>query len=239
MKWLAKINLRVVIERLGTFKSALFLCTVIGLCLFIGYRMGNYYHYFQVTSLEQQKLRLEQLYHQQEQSTARIHSLEVELAVEQLANKKAQSLLKAEAVQQFEVKKQLAFYEKIMAPEKQAAGLLVESVKITASKTPNQYHFQVTLVQQQLKRRYSKGYIELVFEGYEGEKSIKLKLGQVSKLNKKDVKFSFQYFQIISGKFTLPAHFTPENILVSAILSKSRWQKYAKKDKHVPWLVSQ
>ncbi|WP_231731612.1 DUF6776 family protein [Colwellia sp. TT2012] len=238
MKWLAKINLSVVVERLGSFKSALFLGSVIILCLFIGYRLGNYYHYFQVTSLEQQKLRLEQLYHQQEQSIARIHSLEVELAVEQLANEQVQNSLKIASKQQFEVKKQLAFYEKIMAPEKQAAGLLVEEVKITASKIPNQYHFQVTLVQQQLKRRYSKGYIDLVFEGYEGDKPIKLKLAQVSQLNKQDVKFSFQYFQIISGKFTLPVNFIPENVLVSAILSKSRWQKYAKKDKYLPWSVS-
>jgi hypothetical protein len=239
MKWLAKINLGVVIERLGTFKSALFLITVISLCLFTGYRVGNYYHHFQVTSLEQQKLRLEQLYQQQEEHMARIHTLEVELTVEQLANIKAQELLKEAAEQKFEVKKQLAFYEKIMAPEKEAAGLFVENINIVSSKAPNQYHFQVTLVQQQLKRRYSKGYIELVFEGQEGNKTIKLKLSEVAELNKKDLKFSFQYFQIINGQFTLPPNFTPERILVSAILTKSRWQKYAKKDKTVLWQVNQ
>ena len=239
MKWLAKINLGVVIERLGTFKSALFLITVISLCLFTGYRIGNYYHHFQVTSLEQQKLRLEQLYQQQEEHMARIHTLEVELTVEQLANIKAQELLKKAAEQKFEVKKQLAFYEKIMAPEKEAAGLFVENINIVSSKTPNQYHFQVTLVQQQLKRRYSKGYIELVFEGQEGNKTVKLKLSEVAELNKKDLKFSFQYFQIINGQFTLPSNFTPERILVSAILTKSRWQKYAKKDKTVLWQVNQ
>jgi len=239
MKWLAKINFGVVIERLGTFKSALLLLSVIGLCLFTGYRLGNYYHHFQVTSLEQQKLRLEQLYQQQEENIAHIHTLEVELTVEQLANKRAQALLKEASEQQFEVKKQLAFYEKVMAPEKQAAGLFVENVKIQASNAPNTYHFQVTLVQQQLKRRYSKGYIELVFEGKEGDKTLKLKLKDVAKINKKDLKFSFQYFQIINGEFTLPADFTPENILVSAILTKSRWQKYAKKDKVVSWQVSQ
>ena len=239
MKWLAKINLGVVIERLGTFKSALFLLTVISLCLFIGYRLGNYYHHFQVTNLDQQKLRLEQLYQQQENNIARIHTLEVELAVEQLANQKAQGLLKSAAEQQFEVKKQLAFYEKVMAPEKQAAGLFVENVKIQASKIPNKYHFQVTLVKQQLKRRYSKGYIELIFEGREGNKAVKLKLKEVAEINKKDLKFSFQYFQIINGEFTLPVNFIPENVLVSAILTQSRWQKYTKKDKSVSWLVSQ
>ncbi len=239
MKWLAKINLGVVIERLGTFKSALFLLTVISLCLFTGYRLGNYYHHFQITNLEQQKLRLEQLYKQQEENIARIHTLEVELAVEQLANQKSQSLLKSAAEQQFEVKKQLAFYEKVMAPEKQTTGLFVENVKIQASKVPNKYHFQVTLVQQQLKRRYSKGYIEIVFEGREADKIVKLKLKDVAELNKKDLKFSFQYFQIINGEFTLPPNFTPENVLVSAILTKSRWQKYAKKEKSLLWQVSQ
>jgi hypothetical protein len=239
MKWLAKINLGVVIERLGTFKSALFLLTVISLCLFTGYRLGNYYHYFQITNLEQQKVRLEQLYQQQENNIARIHTLEVELAVEQLANQKAQGLLKSAAKQQFEVKKQLAFYEKIMAPEKQAAGLFIENIKIQATKIPNKYHFQVTLVQQQLKRRYSKGYLELIFKGREGDQAVTLKLADVAELNKKDLQFSFQYFQIINGEFTLPANFTPENVLVSAILTQSRWQKYAKKDKSVSWQVSQ
>ncbi len=239
MKWLAKINFGVVIERLGTFKSALFLLAVISLCLFTGYRLGNYYHHFQEASLEQQRLRLELLYQQQELHIERIHTLEVELTVEQLANKKAQELLKTAAQQQFEVKKQLAFYEKVMAPEKQTAGLLVENVKITAGKVANQYHFQVTLVQQQLKRRYSKGYIDLVFEGQKGDKEVKLKLAQVSTLEKKDLKFSFQYFQILSGKFTLPEGFTAENVIVSAILTKSNWQKYSKKEKHTPWQVSQ
>jgi len=239
MKWLAKINLGVVIERLGTFKSALFLLTVISLCLFTGYRLGNYYHHFQITNLEQQKVRLEQLYQQQENNIARIHTLEVELAVEQLANQKAQGLLKSAAKRQFEVKKQLAFYEKVMAPEKQAAGLFVENINIQATKIPNKYHFQVTLVQQQLKRRYSKGYLELIFKGREGDQAVTLKLADVAELNKKDLQFSFQYFQIINGKFTLPVNFTPENVLVSAILTQSRWQKYAKKDKSVSWQVSQ
>ena len=57
MKWLAKINLGVVIERLGTFKSALFLLAVISLCLFTGYRLGNYYQHFQIANLNQQQSR--------------------------------------------------------------------------------------------------------------------------------------------------------------------------------------
>jgi hypothetical protein len=238
MKWLAKINLGVVIESIGAFKSALFLLILIAICLFSGYRLGNYYHHFQVTSLEQQKQRLDQLYQQKEQDIERIHTLEVELTVEQIANKKAQNLLKIAAEKEFELKKQLVFYEKVMAPEKQSTGLLVENVKITAGKKANQYNFQVTLVQQQLKRRYSKGYVDIVFEGLQGDKVGELKLSQVSTATKKELKFSFQYFQIISGDFTLPEGFVVENVIASAILTKSRWQKYTKKDLNIPWQVS-
>jgi hypothetical protein len=239
MKLLAIINLRVVVERLGTFKSALFLLIMISLCLFVGYRIGNYYHYFQITSLEQQHTRLAQLYQQQELNTARIHSLEVELTVEQLANKQVEKLLKEVLEKEFELKKQLAFYEKIMAPEKDIDGLIIDNVRITAGKKPNQFTFQVTLVQQRLKRRYSKGHINLSFEGSDLETTSTLELANVSLLNKKALSFSFQYFQIISGDFTLPENFIPENISVSATLTKSRWQKYAKTEEQYIWQVSQ
>ncbi len=238
MKWLAIINLRVVVERLGSFKSALFLLIIISLCLFVGYRIGNYYHHFQMISLEQQQVRLNQLYQQQEVNTAQIHSLEVELTLEQLANKQTEKLLKEALEQEFKLKEQLAFYEKVMAPEKDVEGLLIDNLQITASKQPNLFTFQVTLVQQRLKRRFSKGYINLTFEGTSQEKTSKLNLSEVSTLNKKSLAFNFQYFQIISGDFSLPENFTPDNVLVSAVLTKSRWQKYGKSEKPFSWIVN-
>jgi hypothetical protein len=239
MKWLAIINLRVVVERLGAFKSALFLLIIISICLFVGYRIGNYYHHFQEKSLKQQQTRLAQLYQQQELNTAQIHSLEVELTVEQLANKQVEKLLKEALKHEFELKKQLAFYEKIMAPEKDVEGLLIDNVKISSGKKPNQFTFQVTLVQQRLKRRYSKGYIDLSFAGSEQEQPQNFNLSQVSTLKKKSLTFSFQYFQIIEGDFTLPENFIPDSYTVSAILTKSRWQKYAKIEEQYTWEINQ
>jgi hypothetical protein len=126
-----------------------------------------------------------------------------------------------------------------MAPEKDIDGLIIDNVRITAGKKPNQFTFQVTLVQQRLKRRYSKGHINLSFEGSDLETTSTLELANVSLLNKKALSFSFQYFQIISGDFTLPENFIPENISVSATLTKSRWQKYAKTEEQYIWQVSQ
>jgi hypothetical protein len=237
MKWLAKINLTVVVQRLGAFKSALFLLALISLCLFIGYRAGNYYHHVQVSGLAQQNQRLENLYQQQEDYVERIHILEVELTLEQLANKEAQQLLKQDAQEHFEVKKQLAFYEKIMAPEKQAGSLIVENIKIIPTLLVNHYRFQVTLLQQLLKRRYSKGDIDLIFIGTLNNQPTQLKLVDVSTITKKERSFSFQFFQVINGEFILPEGFIPENIQLLVNLPKRKGQKKASLEKTVPWLL--
>ena len=237
MNWLAKINLIAVTKRLGPLKSALFLVTLIILCLFIGYRLGNFYHNFQATTLAQQKIRLDQLYEAQSNQVERIHSLEVELAVEQLASQNAQAMLKKMSLEHYQVKKELAFYEKVMAPEKEVDGLVIDNIKVTASQSPNYYHFQVVLVQQQLKKNYVKGFVDLEIIGSLENKPSQLALSEISSVTKETLSFSFKYFQVIEGNFTLPENFTPEKIQVSAILSKTKWQKYQKLNKTHTWSV--
>ena len=235
MKWLAKIKLSVVVQKMGPFKSALFLLMLISLCLFIGFRTGNYYHHAQLSLLDQQKLRLNNLYHQQELHVERINTLEVELTLEQLANKKAQILLKKAADAHSLVKKDLAFYEKIMAPEKQAGSLVVDKVEFFGSSLTNQYRFQVTLLQQLLKRSFSKGYIDLTFVGTLENKPIKLKLSDISTMTKKERSFSFQFFQVINGDFILPNKFVPESVELTVNLPKRKGQKQAHVEKNIPW----
>lgn len=237
MNWLAKINLTVVTERLGPFKSALFLLILIALCIFVGYRWGNFYHNFQETTLEQQKIRLQQLYKEQSDQVELIHTLEVELAVEQLASQNAQATLKKMSLEHYQVKKELAFYEKVMAPEKEADGLVIDNMKISKSQSPNHFNFQVVLVQQQLKKRYAKGYVNLVVTGSLANKPSQLKLSDISSNTRKELSFSFKYFQVIEGSFTLPENFSPEKIQLSAILSKTKWQKHQELKKSLPWAV--
>ena len=237
MNWLAKINLTVVTKRLGPFKSALFLIILIILCLFIGYRLGNFYHNYQLTTLAQQKNRLEQLYQEQAKQVERIHILEVELAVEQLASQNAQETLKKMSLEHYQVKKQLAFYEKVMAPEKEADGLVIDNIKITANQSQDYYSFQVILVQQQLKKRYAKGYVDLVIIGSLANKPVEFKLSDISTITQDETSFSFKYFQVIEGSFTLPENFIPEKIQISAVLTKNKWQKHQVLNKTMPWSI--
>jgi hypothetical protein len=239
MKWLAKINLTVVIQRFGPYRSALLLIAVVAICLYSGYRVGNYYHGHQIKTLNEQKQRLDHLYQQQNIQNRRINTLEVELEVERLANLKSQTTLKDMSVVHYNVKKELAFYEKVMAPEKQADGLVIDDIIVEASESPQHYRFRVTLVQQRLKKRYAKGYIELSFIGSLNNKPKIIKLNDISTLTKKELAFSFQYFQLINGEFTLPKGFIVEKIEVTALLPKGKWQKYHRLDKSYPWPLAQ
>jgi len=235
MNWFAKINLKIVIEQLGALRSALFLLLLITACIYGGYRIGHYYHGFHVNTLDQQKLRLDSLYKEQENQIKIINTLEVELTLERIANQKAQNTLKFMEKEHYIVKKELAFYEKVMAPEKEVDGLVVDKIKITATQSPNHYTFQVILVQQELKKRYAKGYIELTFQGSKSNKPTKINLAAISSLTKKDLSFSFKYFKILEGEFTLPEDFIPEKTLLSVILPKGKWQKYYRLNKNIAW----
>jgi len=223
------------VKQLGTFRSALLLIVLITTCTYCGYRVGNFYHSYQLQTIEEQETRLNKLYKQQVDNVKRVHTLEVELELERMANLKAQKLVKSLESKHFDIKKQLAFYEKIMAPEKQADGVIVDRLDIFPTESAQHYRFQVTLVQQQVKKRFSKGNIELFLIGSQNEKPTKLPLAEVADIDKKSLLFSFKYFQVIEGEFTLPEGFIPEQIQVSTILKQTKWQKYNRMDLEFDW----
>lgn len=235
MSWLAKINLDKIVMRLGSFRSALLLILLILTCSYCGYRFGNFFHSYQIQTMEQQKQRLNKLYQQQIDGVKRIHTLEVELELERMANIKSQSIIKELSAEFSTIKKELTFYQKVMAPEKQADGLVIDDLSISTTKSANHYRFQVTLVQQLIKRRYAKGFVELVIKGSLNGKPSQYSLQEVSSLTKKELSFSFKYFQILEGDFTLPEGFVPEQISISATLPKGRWQKYNRIDQDHGW----
>ncbi|MFT5756548.1 MAG: hypothetical protein ACI9LM_001267 [Alteromonadaceae bacterium] len=235
MNWLAKINLNVVVHRLGVFRSSLLLVLLIITCVFCGYRLGNFFHGYQIQAITEYKNRLEILYQQQVDQVKRLNTLEVELEVERLANQRSLNLLKNMETEHYQVKKELAFYEKIMAPEKQVDGVVIDDVSITPTTSSSHYRFQVALVQQLLRKRFVKGYIEISLTGSLENKPSTIKLSNISSLTKNDLSFSFQYFQIIEGEFTLPENFIPEQINVSTVLPKNKWQKYHRLEESYSW----
>lgn len=235
MNWLAKINLTTVVSRLGAFKASLLLLALVIICLYSGYRIGNFFHNYQMQTLANQKIRLDKLYEQEVEHIKRINTLEVELEVERMSSQRSRLLLKEMEEDHYQVKKQLAFYEKVMTPEKEADGLVIDDVVIFPTQSPHHYRFQLTLVQKTLRKQFAKGHVTLSIVGSSLNKPYELNLEDISTSTDKQLSFSFKYFQIIEGSLTLPTDFVPEKVKVAVILPKNKWQKYRRIDENHVW----
>lgn len=235
MNWLAKINLNAFVHKIGVFRSSLLLITLIATCIFVGYRIGNYFHGHQSQALSYHKKRLELLYNQQADQIKRINTLEAELEVEKMAGKRSLALLKEVENEHYQLKKELAFYEKIMAPEKQADGVVLDDFVVSKTETENRYNFRVFLVHQLLQKKYAKGYIDIKVSGNLKSKTTVLNLADISELTQKNLSFSFKFFQVVEGIFTLPEDFSPEKINIIITLPKGRWQKYHRLEESFQW----
>jgi len=235
MNFLAKINLNVLVHKIGVFRSSILLIMLIITCIFLGYRMGNYFHGHQSQAISYHKKRLELLYSQQAEQIKRINTLEVELEVEKMANQQSLGLLKEVETEHYQLKKELAFYEKVMAPEKEADGVILEDFILSKTAVSNRYDFRAFLVQQLRKKRYAKGHVELKISGSLHNKATSLNITDVSVLTKKELSFSFKFFQVIEGTVTLPEEFLPEKIKFIITLPKGRWQKYHRSEESFQW----
>ena len=235
MNWLKNITLSRLHQRFGAFKVFISLVGILIVCCLISYKSGNFYEKHQSRIIGEQSERLDKLYILNEDAQKRINTLTVELEIEKLANSKAQQSLRSIEDDHFSLKKELAFYEKIMAPEKQANGIIIDEVEIVPSASENHYRIRVVLVQQQKSNRYAKGHIEIRFEGSLLNLPATINIESIAELKKDDLAFSFQYFQVFEAEFKLSKDFVPEKTLVSAIMPKGRWQKYHHLDETYPW----
>lgn len=235
MKWLAKINLHTFVQKLGVYKSFIIVLTLIVICVFSGYRLGNYFHAHQIQAISYHKKTLALLDQQLADQIKRINTLSAELEIEKMANKQSLASLKSVGNENFELKKSLAFYERIMAPEKEADGVVLDEFLVSETAIKNRYNFNTLLVHQRIQKRYAKGFIDISVKGVLNNKTTTFSLADLSELSKKDLTFSFKYFQSIHGVFNLPEDFVPEKIHVIITLPKSRWQKYHRLEKGFKW----
>ncbi len=235
MNWLAKINLQAIVRKIGVFKAAIILVTLVITCVFCGYRIGNYFHSHQTQALAYHKSRLEILYHQNSEQVKRIHTLEVELEVEKITNQRSLSSLRDTEAAHYQLKQELAFYEKVMAPEKLVDGVILDEFIITPTDISNFYNFQAVLVQKKKLKRHSKGDIDIIISGKQNNKKVNFSVKELSSLTKKELSFSFKFFQSLVGTIIIPESFVPEKVMIVITLPKRGYQKYIRTEESLLW----
>ena len=123
------------------------------------------------------------------------------------------------------LKKQLVFYQRIMAPETVINGVQLESLSFTPEVSTDYYYMQLVLMQVQKQKRHIKANAELIFYGsIEGEPVV-FSFNELSDASQPKLDFSFRYFQSIEASIKLPSGFVPERVAFVGSIKGNRWNR--------------
>ena len=112
-----------------------------------------------------------------------------------------------------ELKKELAFYKSIVAPEQGKPTIVIQTIQLKKD-VAGGYDYKIIVSQQGQNDRFARGTLEVKIEGTkQGAKKV-LALDSVSDDADKPMKFGFKYFQNFTGKLKLPEGFKAESMRV-------------------------
>lgn len=146
-----------------------------------------------------------------EQLRTQLSSAQRDLAIDRSANKRLQKDLAETQVKLVELREELNFYRRIVAPEKVAEPVQIYAATIVPAEKKGVYNVELTLIQAKKRRTTIGGSVRLVIAGQEGAKESSM---VVTKSNGKLIKYGYKYFQRLSFEITIPDNFTPESVQV-------------------------
>lgn len=118
-----------------------------------------------------------------------------------------------------ELKEELAFYRGIMSPVDGSTGLQIQTVQVYPGAERGSFRLRLVLVQAGSQNRRRKGQVQVTVVGERGGKTERLPIEPVAE-DGSDLRYSFQYFQILRQDVKLPGDFQPR--LVEVTMQPSR-----------------
>lgn len=222
-------------QKLGRFQFLLILALLLALAGYLGFRLGGQVETWQQDKMVELESRLVTLYGELDNKIRQINYLSIELEVEKNASEQVQQEVLALKEEAFALRRELNFYQKVVAPELIAEGISVEQLQVEQTNIKNRYKFRFVLVQTDAKKRNAKGYIRLKLKGSKGASKVERDLAKLAEMNKDELKFSFNYFQYFEGEFELTEGMIAEELEVKVIRPKTKWQPYRATTQTLPW----
>lgn len=134
-----------------------------------------------------------------------------------------------------ELKRQLVFYQRIMAPEDVINGVKLESLTFIPEVSEDYYFMQLVLMQVQKKKRHIKATADLVFYGSLAGEPAEYTWNELVDDTQQQLKFSFRYFQTIEASIKFPLGFVPERVLFIGKIKGNRWNSAINLKQNFDW----
>ncbi|QUM79553.1 hypothetical protein HWV01_04130 [Moritella sp. 5] len=122
-----------------------------------------------------------------------------------------------------ELKRELVFYRRIMAPEDVINGVKLESLTFIPEVSEDYYFMQLVLMQVQKKKRHIKASADLFFYGSLDGEPVEYRWNELVDKKQQKLSFSFRYFQVVEGSIKFPLGFVPERVAFVGKVKGNRW----------------
>ena len=186
------------------------------LALLLGWGLGNW-HLLQTQAqqslaLQQQSLQLQQVDTARADALRQRDFLSTELAVERNTNLLLQQDIKDQQQKLFDLKKELAVYQKIVAPVPESGTLVIDSFRLQQGSAVGRYQFSLLLIEQNKQKKQSRAQIEIKLKGKRKKKLVEVDVLKLAGFNTKAKRLLIKNFRAVEGDFVLPAGFTAEKL---------------------------
>lgn len=180
----------------------------------IGYFAGNRQELAQSSLLVVQQETLERQGKAIGQLKTELGVKDTQLATQRAAFEQLQTTLKSQEAQVQELKRQLAFFERIMRPTGEQVGVVIDNLTLQETSIPGRYHYRLALTQPAKKRELFRGQVQIRVEGSLADKP-KTLMGRDLGMKVSEWRYALRYFQLLEGNWQLPEGFVPDRIRVT------------------------
>ncbi|WP_421183641.1 DUF6776 family protein [Aeromonas enteropelogenes] len=180
----------------------------------IGYFVGNRQELAQSSLLVVQQETLDRQGKAIGQLKTELGVKDTQLATQKAAFEQLQTTLKSQEAQVQELKRQLAFFERIMRPTGEQVGVVIDNLTLQETSIPGRYHYRLALTQPAKKRELFRGQVQIRVEGSQGDKP-RVLTGRDLGMKVSEWRYTLRYFQLLEGNWQLPEGFVPDRIRVT------------------------
>lgn len=180
----------------------------------IGYFVGNRQELAQSSLLVVQQETLDRQGKAIGQLKTELGVKDTQLATQKAAFEQLQATLKSQEAQVQELKRQLAFFERIMRPTGEQVGVVIDNLTLQETSIPGRYHYRLALTQPAKKRELFRGQVQIRVEGSQGDKP-RVLTGRDLGMKVSEWRYALRYFQLLEGNWQLPEGFVPDRIRVT------------------------
>lgn len=206
-------------NRLGRLPVFLAAVGLLILLVYLAYLAGVWHAKSLKDTVSDQSVQLDDMYERLEQMEYQRHIMQVELDIERSSNQSLQDELTTLQNDNYGLRRDLAFYQKIMAPELQQGGVIIDSIAVTPNQAEQHFHFSLAVLQIEQRRRFVEGRVAIDLVGRVNGEKQRVDLMKLANIGKADRSFTMRYFSVYEGDFFMPEGFVPERIDVSVTLT--------------------